>query len=255
MGMNPRRLTDAQERQLVVDYQSGATMTHLADTYECSEGTVKNALRRQGVPTRPRAEVAQSQTCLSPQNTTAAIADYSSMSLEAVALKYGCSAGTVRNILMKAGVPRRHVGPHKKNGVPTSKVCSTCKADLPVMAFHREGKKTSECTECCQTRRRNRYHADGAYRQQRLDAERRRKTGWSSGLFEEMWQRQGGRCAICQEAMEKSGSSSRSVQADHDHTTGKMRALLCAGCNKGLGHFRESIPFMTAAIDYIKKYQ
>jgi hypothetical protein len=38
---------------------------------------------------------------------------------------------------------------------------------------------------------------------------------------------------------------------DHCHTTGKVRGLLCNGCNTGIGMFKESIPALLKAADYI----
>lgn len=39
---------------------------------------------------------------------------------------------------------------------------------------------------------------------------------------------------------------------DHDHTTGKIRGLLCFGCNTGLGKFKDSIVILNKAINYLK---
>jgi len=55
---------------------------------------------------------------------------------------------------------------------------------------------------------------------------------------------QDGRCAICQESVPI-------LVPDHDHKTGKERALLCRECNLGLGHFKDNRQVMQAAIDYL----
>jgi hypothetical protein len=52
-------------------------------------------------------------------------------------------------------------------------------------------------------------------------------------------------CAIC------STSIAESVHVDHDHATGKVRALLCPPCNKGLGHFRDDPALLLAAATYL----
>ena len=39
---------------------------------------------------------------------------------------------------------------------------------------------------------------------------------------------------------------------DHDHSTGKVRGLLCHYCNTGLGFFRDSTSSLKSAIKYLK---
>jgi len=57
--------------------------------------------------------------------------------------------------------------------------------------------------------------------------------------------KQNGRCAICQmEFLDQ-------TNIDHDHKTGKVRGLLCAPCNKGLGHFQDSSAVLHAAKEYL----
>ena len=58
---------------------------------------------------------------------------------------------------------------------------------------------------------------------------------------------QNGRCAICNKI-----PNSRGLFIDHNHTTGKVRGLLCPECNAGLSMFRENIDSLTAAIAYLR---
>ena len=62
---------------------------------------------------------------------------------------------------------------------------------------------------------------------------------------------QGGKCAICLKPIAFGGSRA-TVQADHDHDTGKFRGLLCAGCNRALAGFKDDIELLKRAIDYLK---
>lgn len=63
---------------------------------------------------------------------------------------------------------------------------------------------------------------------------------------------QDNRCAICGTHKDK---LKRILQVDHDHDTGKIRALLCNSCNGGLGLFRDSPILLRLAEQYINKYK
>lgn len=58
-------------------------------------------------------------------------------------------------------------------------------------------------------------------------------------------------CAICLEVFAKT----RDMHLDHDHNTGKVRALLCRSCNHMIGNAKEDITRMRAAIKYLKHFQ
>lgn len=55
-GRSRRVLTDAQERKLARDYEGGDGQTILARRYGVAQGTVRAALKRQGVTQRTLAE-------------------------------------------------------------------------------------------------------------------------------------------------------------------------------------------------------
>ena len=63
---------------------------------------------------------------------------------------------------------------------------------------------------------------------------------------------QNGGCAICGEA--ETGARSSKLHIDHDHATGKVRALLCNHCNRGLGGFRDDPDRLRRAILYLVKH-
>lgn len=64
-------------------------------------------------------------------------------------------------------------------------------------------------------------------------------------------ERQGGRCAICQQVP----TGERPWHVDHCHDSGIVRGLLCGPCNTGLGHMRDNPAIMRAAADYIERHR
>jgi hypothetical protein len=68
--------------------------------------------------------------------------------------------------------------------------------------------------------------------------------------FEAMYLAQGGKCAICKKDIPYIG---KETHIDHDHKTNKIRGLLCAKCNMGIGHFDDDTMILEAAIKYLRR--
>ena len=81
-----------------------------------------------------------------------------------------------------------------------------------------------------------------------------RKTyGMTLERFNEMYEQQKGKCAICMGNFED--MTRRHLNVDHDHETGAVRQLLCGNCNVALGALREDINLFEKAITYLKKWK
>ena len=66
---------------------------------------------------------------------------------------------------------------------------------------------------------------------------------------------QNGKCAICkQEETEKRNGNIKSLAVDHNHSTGKVRGLLCSSCNTALGKFKEDVEILKNAISYLQSH-
>jgi hypothetical protein len=76
-----------------------------------------------------------------------------------------------------------------------------------------------------------------------LRSNRKQKYGLSEREYQALLAEHEYQCAIC-------GSKER-LCIDHCHTSGKVRGILCNGCNTGLGMFREAIPSLLKAVDYL----
>ncbi len=89
--------------------------------------------------------------------------------------------------------------------------------------------------------------------QDQVKANRLKKIfGISLKQYQDMYFSQGGVCAIClkSEWVKRSGKV-RSLCVDHCHATGKVRGLLCANCNKGIGHLKDNSENLRRAIKYL----
>lgn len=73
--------------------------------------------------------------------------------------------------------------------------------------------------------------------------------GLSKEDYNELLEKQNHVCAIClnPETIENS-----ILCVDHDHTTGKVRGLLCRMCNSALGKFGDNLSNLKRAVAYLE---
>lgn len=70
--------------------------------------------------------------------------------------------------------------------------------------------------------------------------------------YNELLKKQGGKCALCEKPLSKlTGAGGAGI--DHCHNTGKVRGLLCTGCNAGLGCFRDDKEILRKALAYLER--
>ena len=160
------------------------------------------------------------------------------------------------------------------------KQCKKCGVSKPLEEFYRAaGTKDGlrgECKVCSSEDKRRRYVADPQAaidrvkrwqqanpervnatqraRRAKPEAKRRaraehlmRKFGLTIEQYDAMLKAQGGGCFIC-------GRPPRediSLHVDHDHSTGKVRGILCFRCNNALADFNEDAAVLRKAIGYL----
>jgi hypothetical protein len=86
---------------------------------------------------------------------------------------------------------------------------------------------------------------DGISRRKRV---LRRRYGISPEEYNQLFEAQGGVCAICHRPCR----SGRALAVDHDHHTGKVRGLLCVCCNQAIGAFGDDPEVMSRALRYLR---
>ena len=112
----------------------------------------------------------------------------------------------------------------------THKYCPACNYIKPLSEFSNRAKahdgKQGKCKSCFRI------------------YQRARNYGLSEEHFRVLLESQNYECAIC-------GKPDRSLVVDHNHTTGKVRGLLCNSCNTGIGLLQDSVEVLRRAEGYL----
>ena len=111
-----------------------------------------------------------------------------------------------------------------------SRVCSDCKEDKLLEEFPRDKSRKYGRQYICKpcSHKRN----------------RKQKYGLTDEEFTSMVESTP-HCPIC--------GSEEPLVIDHDHSTGKVRGLICDSCNLGLGKFMDNIQSLKNAIKYLEQ--
>lgn len=125
-----------------------------------------------------------------------------------------------------------------------SKKCLRCREAKPFSEFHKNRSEPDGAAVYCKACARVR---DKFYNDHRREVYK--KYGLSLKDYAGLLERQGGKCAVC-----RGGNNGVRFAVDHDHQTGKIRGLLCTGCNIGIGQFKEDPRTMLRAIRYLRQH-
>ena len=189
----------------------------------------------------------------------------------------------------QVGVPRRNCETCGKDFQPYRSWMTTCSrscraqlVDKQPVPFAKE--KSAACQKC---RKQFSYIANGGNfrwcelcrvigkreQQQRKNYQRRVTTNPARRLknrtdslrrlykltvpeYEAMLKNQKDRCAICGDKPNPNGVRAASrLHVDHDHLSGKTRALLCSRCNTAVGLMLDDPDRLRAAAEYIERHR
>ena len=127
---------------------------------------------------------------------------------------------------------------------------STCHPDRP-----RDSRSTEQCHSCRTRDDYRRAHPD--YRGRSITGTRKpidpaykrgralaAKYGITLDEYTAMYEVHGGKCAMCERGFAV-------LDVDHDHKTGRVRGLLCRGCNTLLGHVEKRAGLIERAKEYL----
>jgi len=136
-----------------------------------------------------------------------------------------------------------------------TRTCSTCKEEKPLSSFYKRsdyGSYRSDCKNCIRSKQAERWSSNPEYRKRGNARNRRwqRQKFYGLSLEQELniLKTQNNCCAICAKHFETDSD----YHVDHCHNTNKIRGLLCPGCNKGLGLFKENPEALRQAALYVE---
>lgn len=240
----------AAERARVLElYEAGAKIADIAAAVSRSRSAVYGVLRTADVKHRNATAVASRGPCEICGRPTR----YMPPSLRAQGLGRYCSRrcmGAARRLpVSRTGATFRNL------------LCTRCRQTKPVAEFYPHGSTARGrqywCKACCQEVRAERGQQpvnSTSIRKWGLQA----RYGMSPAEYDALYREQSGRCAICtihKEPWQPGGGVKgryRFLVVDHDHSTGRVRGLLCFNCNLAIGHFRDDPLLMLAAVAYIR---
>lgn len=138
-----------------------------------------------------------------------------------------------------------HQKKHRSNLVVVmdSLDCKKCKKILPTAQFTRDASNhrgfAFQCKKCVKTR----PHRQLEYQNWQA---KKKMYGVTKDHFYKMLSEQKGVCLICKKTPKR-------FVIDHNHTTKKVRGLLCNNCNSGIGYLGDSISMLRNAAIYLEE--
>ena len=141
------------------------------------------------------------------------------------------------------------------------KTCAACRRVLPTSGFPSSRNRPDGLHPQCRTcgnEARKQYRQTHVRPPQVWSADRRRwqlkaDYGISPEQYDAMLSAQEGVCAICAgpETRTNREGAPRYLSVDHDHSTGRVRGLLCSTCNRGIGQFGDDVERLRSAVAYL----
>lgn len=120
----------------------------------------------------------------------------------------------------------------------THKRCPRCKRWLEHNCFGKNTANLLSLNNCC---------TDCAF-----DKDLQSRYGITLTVYNQMLKDQGGQCLVC--GATKGSQDRTRLFVDHDHSTGKVRGLLCHQCNVFLGFARDDAAILRQGIVYLERF-
>ena len=132
----------------------------------------------------------------------------------------------------------------------TQRTCDVCGS-----TFEHWHYETKYCSKPCTNKA---YYSRNRTKQLNKDTQLKKVYGISIEDYKQLFKKQNGVCAICNEPETQVHNKTKQVLnlcVDHDHDTGFVRGLLCKKCNMALGLLQDSSELLQTATNYLKAAQ
>lgn len=140
--------------------------------------------------------------------------------------------------------------PVQKSGSRVGYVFPTCKT-CRVLTNNRWADRNGHCRDCGKEIDRRGYLCKACTQMKGYRVKIRNNfVPMTEQHYDEMFEAQGGKCAICSSTTRDSGK--RRFDIDHCHDSDVVRGLLCMQCNIGLGAFKDDPDRIDKAIAYVR---
>jgi Recombination endonuclease VII len=110
----------------------------------------------------------------------------------------------------------------------------------------------------CHSKRSRRWHKETSTSEKKRVKNVKQNYGLSAEEYQMLVIAQNGACAACGQIETRLDSRTQLVKnlhVDHDHITGKVRALLCHGCNAALGLLGDDPERIRLLLKYAERHQ
>lgn len=131
-----------------------------------------------------------------------------------------------------------------------TKICTKCNKEQSLTEYHKnkQGKdgRQPRCRTCLHTAQRE-YRKSNGY-----GASIKYRYGITLDDYNRMLMEQQNKCVLCSIEFESIPGRLSKPVIDHNHSTGKVRALICHPCNVSLGLVKENPETLLKMVEYLK---
>jgi len=245
--MGKTKITGAALSALIESRQRGTTIKELAAWFHVTHTTVIRLLRKHGVE-RPEVESFDVAEAVRLYEAGTTLTD--------LALRFDRDTATIKKWLRRRGVTIRKTWSRRTGPVielPHNDVIDAYLSGTPVSELADQyGVRPATIYRVVKGRARPPGPVPVKTEREKLSRRLQRTYGLTVEQYDQMLEQQGGVCGICGVPPNHIRNHGKALLCvDHQHTTQRVRGLLCHTCNVGLGLFADTSEWLRRAAEYV----